>query len=97
VSCGWNEQAVTVISSDCRANKPAGGYLDSAALRRKASCQPALKIARKKRLTRTYSRTYTSIMFERDKSKARQNEAKHRVSFTDTFAVFEDPNALTLD
>ena len=36
-------------------------------------------------------------MFEWDKSKARQNEAKHGVSFVDTFAVFEDPNALTLD
>jgi len=36
-------------------------------------------------------------MFEWDKSKARQNETKHSVSFADTFAVFEDPNALTLD
>lgn len=36
-------------------------------------------------------------MFEWDKSKARQNETKHGVSFADTFAVFEDPNALTLD
>ena len=36
-------------------------------------------------------------MFEWDKSKARRNETKHGVSFADTFAVFEDPNALTLD
>ena len=36
-------------------------------------------------------------MFEWDKAKARQNEIKHRVSFADTFGVFEDPNALTLD
>ena len=36
-------------------------------------------------------------MFEWDKSKARENESKHGVSFADTFAVFEDPNALTLD
>ena len=36
-------------------------------------------------------------MFEWDKSKARQNESKHGVSFADTFAVFEDPSALTLD
>jgi len=36
-------------------------------------------------------------MFEWDRSKAKQNEAKHAVSFSDTFAVFEDPNALTLD
>ncbi len=36
-------------------------------------------------------------MFEWDKSKARQNQTKHGVSFADTFAAFEDPNALTLD
>ena len=36
-------------------------------------------------------------MFEWNRSKARQNETKHGVSFADTFAVFEDPNALTLD
>lgn len=36
-------------------------------------------------------------MFEWDKDKARQNEDKDGVSFADTFAVFEDPNALTLD
>ncbi len=36
-------------------------------------------------------------MFEWDKSKARKNQLKHAVSFADTFAVFEDPNALTLD
>jgi uncharacterized DUF497 family protein len=36
-------------------------------------------------------------MFEWDRSKARQNETKHGVSFANTFAVFEDSNALTLD
>jgi uncharacterized DUF497 family protein len=36
-------------------------------------------------------------VFEWDKSKAKQNETKHGVSFADTFAVFEDPKALTLD
>ena len=36
-------------------------------------------------------------MFERDRAKARRNQAKHGVSFADTFAVFEDARALTLD
>jgi len=36
-------------------------------------------------------------MFEWDKTKAKQNVRKHGVSFADTFAVFEDPGALTLD
>jgi len=36
-------------------------------------------------------------MYEWDQSKARLNMAKHGVGFADTFAVFEDPNALTLD
>ena len=36
-------------------------------------------------------------MFEWDRSKARQNEAKHGVAFSDTFAVFEDTNALTVE
>ncbi|MDA1088399.1 MAG: BrnT family toxin [Verrucomicrobia bacterium] len=36
-------------------------------------------------------------MFEWDKTKDRQNASKHGVSFADTFGVFEDPNALTLD
>ena len=35
-------------------------------------------------------------MFEWDKNKDRQNQEKHGVSFSDTFAVFEDPNALTI-
>lgn len=35
--------------------------------------------------------------FEWDRSKAARNEAKHAVCFADTFAVFEDPNALTLE
>jgi uncharacterized DUF497 family protein len=36
-------------------------------------------------------------MFEWDKSKAKKNESKHGISFSDTFAVFEDPNAVTLE
>jgi uncharacterized DUF497 family protein len=36
-------------------------------------------------------------MFDWDRAKARQNELKHGVSFADTFGVFEDPNALTME
>jgi len=36
-------------------------------------------------------------VFEWDKTKAKQNKKKHGILFSDTFAVFEDPNALTLD
>ena len=36
-------------------------------------------------------------MFEWDRSKAQQNETKHGIAFADTFGVFEDPSALTLD
>lgn len=36
-------------------------------------------------------------MFEWDKSKAKKNQLKHGISFADTFAVFEDPNAVTLE
>ena len=36
-------------------------------------------------------------MFEWDKTKAIQNEKKHGIRFADTFAVFEDPNALNID
>jgi len=36
-------------------------------------------------------------MFEWDKNKAKQNEAKHGISFADTFGLFEDSNALTLE
>jgi uncharacterized DUF497 family protein len=36
-------------------------------------------------------------MFEWDQSKAKKNQLKHGVSFADTFAIFEDPNAVTLD
>ena len=36
-------------------------------------------------------------MFEWDPNKERLNRRKHGVSFADTFAVFEDPNALTSD
>jgi len=36
-------------------------------------------------------------MFDWDPTKAIQNEKKHGICFSDTFAVFEDPNALTID
>jgi uncharacterized DUF497 family protein len=36
-------------------------------------------------------------MFQWDKSKAVSNKSKHGISFADTFAVFEDPNAVTLE
>ena len=36
-------------------------------------------------------------MYEWDVAKAKANLAKHGVSFADTFAVFEDPRALTID
>jgi len=36
-------------------------------------------------------------MFEWDKSKANKNLLKHGIHFADTFAVFDDPNAVTLD
>lgn len=36
-------------------------------------------------------------MFEWNHQKAAENERKHGVAFSDTFAVFEDPNGLTLD
>jgi len=36
-------------------------------------------------------------MFEWDKNKAGENKSKHGISFADTFSVFEDPNAVTLD
>ncbi len=36
-------------------------------------------------------------MFEWDDKKAEENKSKHGISFADTFAVFEDPNAVTLD
>lgn len=36
-------------------------------------------------------------MYEWDQAKAKVNEIKHGAAFADTFAVFEDPNALTLD
>jgi hypothetical protein len=36
-------------------------------------------------------------MFEWDKSKAKKNLLKHGISFADAFAVFEDPNAVTLE
>ena len=36
-------------------------------------------------------------MFEWDTDKARTSQRKHGVAFADTFAVFDDPRALTLD
>ena len=36
-------------------------------------------------------------MLEWDKLKAKKNQSKHGISFADTFAVFEDPNSLTLE
>jgi uncharacterized DUF497 family protein len=36
-------------------------------------------------------------MFEWDKNKSKLNKTKHGISFADTFAVFEDASALTLD
>jgi uncharacterized DUF497 family protein len=36
-------------------------------------------------------------LFEWDKSKAKKNLLKHGIDFADTFAVFEDTNAVTLD
>jgi uncharacterized DUF497 family protein len=36
-------------------------------------------------------------MFEWDKTKAAKNEAKHKISFADTFGAFEDPHGLTID
>jgi len=36
-------------------------------------------------------------MFEWDDFKAKENKSKHGISFADTFAVFEDPNAVTLE
>lgn len=36
-------------------------------------------------------------MFEWDDLKAKENKSKHGISFADTFAVFEDPNAVTLE
>jgi len=36
-------------------------------------------------------------MFEWDKSKDKENQSKHGIPFADTFGVFEDPNAVTLE
>ncbi|MBN1831675.1 MAG: BrnT family toxin, partial [Deltaproteobacteria bacterium] len=36
-------------------------------------------------------------MFEWDESKANDNKPKHGISFADIFAVFDDPNAVTLE
>ncbi len=36
-------------------------------------------------------------MFEWDNTKLKKNQIKYGVSFADTFAVFEDTNAMTLD
>jgi uncharacterized protein len=42
-----------------------------------------------------YNCTY-EFMFEWDPHKARTNQSKHGVAFADTFAVFEDPYAVTI-
>lgn len=36
-------------------------------------------------------------MFEWNKLKALANKTKHGILFADTFAVFEDPNAVTVE
>lgn len=36
-------------------------------------------------------------MFKWDELKAKANKSKHGISLADTFAVFEDPNAVTLE
>ena len=36
-------------------------------------------------------------MFEWDKSKDKKNKSKHGIAFADTFALFEDPNAVTIE
>lgn len=36
-------------------------------------------------------------MFEWDKSKDKKNQSKHGIPFADTFGVFEDPNAVTIE
>ena len=36
-------------------------------------------------------------MFEWDELKSLANKTKHEISFADTFAVFEDPNAVTVE
>jgi uncharacterized DUF497 family protein len=36
-------------------------------------------------------------VFEWDKSKAKKNKSKYGIAFADTFAVFEDPNAVTIE
>ena len=36
-------------------------------------------------------------MFEWDESKFKENQSKHGISFADTFGVFEDPNAVTIE
>jgi uncharacterized DUF497 family protein len=36
-------------------------------------------------------------MFEWDETKTKENKSKHGISFADTFAVFEDPSAVTLE
>jgi uncharacterized DUF497 family protein len=36
-------------------------------------------------------------MFEWDETKNASNVLKHKIRFADTFAVFEDPDSLTMD
>lgn len=48
-------------------------------------------------MTRTYICTYNKDVFEWDPNKDRANQKKHSICFADTFAVFEDPSALTTE
>jgi uncharacterized protein len=50
-------------------------------------------------LTYAYKCTYleAGAMFEWDELKSLANKTKHGISFADTFAVFEDPNAVTVE
>ena len=36
-------------------------------------------------------------VFEWDESEAIDNKLKHGISFADTFAIFDDPNAVTIE
>jgi len=36
-------------------------------------------------------------MFEWDESKAIDKKSEHEISFSETFAVFDDPNAVTIE
>jgi uncharacterized DUF497 family protein len=40
---------------------------------------------------------YVLIFAKDNPSKAKKNQSKHGISFADIFAVFEDPNAVTIE